>query len=318
MKDDNQACKIRLCPERKPPRPINLSGDPPPDDSGFLVVRFKASTLDARHGDLAAAAKQAGLKALMQLLDTFRLSSRPLITSIKPDVLERIEKEALGSELHPLQSLSTYWRLDVRHTTQKPEEIEAALRRLPEVELVYREKTPSDPVNAGDDTYAGTENFLDAAPTGIDARWVWTQPNGDGAGMHFIDLEQGWLLGHEDLPSPTLLFNDNHDGVGGYVGLLLLGAFFMAVGLMASSFTRNQIVAALISLAVCLFIYFIGQFVPLLPTALIPFFEYISISYHFDSIARGVIDTRVFIFYATLTAACLLITQTALQSRRWR
>jgi subtilisin family serine protease len=36
--------------------------------------------------------------------------------------------------------------------------------------------------------------------------------------MHFIDLEQGWLLGHEDLPSPTLIFNDNHDGSGGYVG----------------------------------------------------------------------------------------------------
>jgi ABC-2 type transport system permease protein len=106
--------------------------------------------------------------------------------------------------------------------------------------------------------------------------------------------------------------------VGGYVGLVLLGSFFMAVGLMASSFTRNQIVAALISLAVCLFIFFIGQFVPLLPTRLVPFFEYISVSYHFDTIARGVIDTRVVIYYATLTAACLLVTQTSLTSRRWR
>lgn len=106
--------------------------------------------------------------------------------------------------------------------------------------------------------------------------------------------------------------------IGGYLGLLLLGSFFMAVGLMASSFTRNQIVAALISLAICLFIYFVGQFVPLLPNWLIPFFEYISISYHFDSIARGVIDTRVVIYYASLTAACLVITQTTLSSRRWR
>jgi ABC-2 type transport system permease protein len=106
--------------------------------------------------------------------------------------------------------------------------------------------------------------------------------------------------------------------VGGYVGLILLGGFFMAVGLMASAFTRNQIVAALISLAVCLFIYFIGQFVPLLPAKLVPLFEYMSVSYHFDSIARGVIDTRVLIFYVTLTGACLVITQTALQSRRWR
>ncbi len=218
MKDDCPHFKIRFCPEHEPPRPINLGGDPPPDDNGFLVVRFMPGALSVRHGDLATAAKRAGLKALTQILDTFKLSSRPLITSVEPDDLERIEKAALGGEFKPLRSLSAYWRLDVRHAMHQLEEIEIALRRLPEVELVYREKTPSDPVNAGDDTYAGSENFLDAAPTGIDARWVWTQPNGDGTGMHFIDLEQGWLLGHEDLPSPALIFNDNHDGVGGYVG----------------------------------------------------------------------------------------------------
>jgi ABC-2 type transport system permease protein len=105
---------------------------------------------------------------------------------------------------------------------------------------------------------------------------------------------------------------------GGYVGLILLGSFFLSVGLMASSFTRNQIIASLISLAVCLFIYFIGQFVPLLPGWLVPLFEYMSVSYHFDSIARGVIDTRVVIYYASLTAACLLVTHASLGSRRWR
>ena len=144
MTGDCPACKIRLCPEHQPPRPINLRGDPPPDNSGFLIVRFRAGTLDARHGDLAAAAKQAGLVALIQTLDAFNLSSRPLITSIKPDDLERIEKAALEAELRPLQSLSDYWRLDIRNATPQLEEIEAALRRLPEVELFYREKTPSD------------------------------------------------------------------------------------------------------------------------------------------------------------------------------
>jgi serine protease len=117
-----------------------------------------------------------------------------------------------------MRSLTSYWRLDTRQVGAKLQEIEAALRRIPEIELVYREKTPSDPVNPGNDTYSGSESFLDAAPTGVDARWVWTQPNGDGTGMRFIDLEQGWLLGHADLPSPTLIFNDNHDGTGGYVG----------------------------------------------------------------------------------------------------
>lgn len=216
MQDD--CLKIRICPERRPPQPVNVPLDRPPDDSGFLIVRFKAGALTPRNRDLAAAAKEAGRKELIQVLSTFKLTSHPLITSIPLDELLRIEQTALQSEFRPARSLSNYWRLDVRHAIHQLEEIEAALRRLPEVELVYREKTPSDPVNPGDDTFSGSENFLDAAPTGIDARWVWSQPNGDGLGMHFIDLEQGWLLGHEDLPAPTLIFNDNHDGIGGYVG----------------------------------------------------------------------------------------------------
>lgn len=218
MNSDCDSCRPRLCPEHEPARPINLLADPPSDDTGFLVIRLRAGALVARHGELSAAAKDAGLHALGQALKTFKLNSAPLVTSVKPDELARIEQAALASEFPPLRSLSAYWRLDARTAAHSLEEIEAALRRLPEVELVYREKTASDPVNASDDTYAGSENFLDAAPNGVDARWVWTQPNGDGASMHFIDLEQGWLLGHIDLPGPTLIFNDNHDGSGGYVG----------------------------------------------------------------------------------------------------
>src|SRR5438067_4270604 len=119
MKDDCPACKIRICPEHQPPRPINLGADPPPDDSGFLIIRFKLGILAQQHGELATAAKKAGLTALTQLLDAFKLTARPLITSIKPDELERIEKAALRSELPPLRSLSTYWRVDVRHATNK-------------------------------------------------------------------------------------------------------------------------------------------------------------------------------------------------------
>lgn len=218
MKDDCPTCKIRLCGEQQPPRHINLPPNPPPDDSGFLIVRFKEGILALEQRELSAAAKQAGLHALLKTLDTFKLTARPLITSVSAVDLAKIEHAALQGELPPSRSLSTYWRIDVRNATHTLEEIEAGLRRLPEVELVYREKTPSDPVNAADDTYAASEGFLDGAPTGVNARWAWTQPNGDGSGMHYIDLEQGWLLGHEDLPGPTLIFNDNHDGIGGYVG----------------------------------------------------------------------------------------------------
>ncbi len=218
MNENRGLCKVGTCSKHLPLRPINLAADVPPGDSGFLIIRLKPGTLVAKRPDLTAVAKEAGLQALVQVLDNFKLTGRPLITSIKPEELARIEQRAMGAELTPLRSLSTYWRLDIRQTVHKLGEIETALRHLTEVELVYQEKTSSDPVNPGDDTYSGSENFLDAAPTGIDARWVWTQSNGDGAAMHFIDLEQGWLLGHEDLPGPTLIFNDNHDGTGGYVG----------------------------------------------------------------------------------------------------
>src|SRR5258706_11133491 len=89
MKNDDIRCKIQLCPEPEIPRPINLPVDAPPDNNGFLIVRFKTGTLDTRHGDLAAAAEQAGMPALVELLEAFGLPSRPLITSIKPDELAK-------------------------------------------------------------------------------------------------------------------------------------------------------------------------------------------------------------------------------------
>ena len=98
------------------------------DDSGFLIVRFKPGTLTAKSRELAPAAKQAGLLALHQILEAFKIVARPLVTSLKSDELERLESAAIQEELPPLGSLSTYWQLDVRHVMEKIEEIEIALR----------------------------------------------------------------------------------------------------------------------------------------------------------------------------------------------
>lgn len=64
---------------------------------------------------------------------------------------------------------------------------------------------------------SSSQHYLDPAPVGVDARWFWEQPHGDGEGMQFVDLEQGWLRDHEDLPPYELLWGDNRDG-SGYVG----------------------------------------------------------------------------------------------------
>src|SRR5947207_872862 len=89
MRNDCADRKNRPCPDSKPPRPINLHADPPPDDSGFLIVRFKAGALPPRHRELASAAKEAGLLALVKMFEAFDLTARPLVTSIKAEELER-------------------------------------------------------------------------------------------------------------------------------------------------------------------------------------------------------------------------------------
>ncbi len=55
------------------------------------------------------------------------------------------------------------------------------------------------PVVAVDDPRSTNQGYLDPAPDGIDAEYAWTRPGGDGLGVGFVDLEQGWTLNHEDL-----------------------------------------------------------------------------------------------------------------------
>lgn len=191
-----------------------------PDYSGFVIVRLVPGAGGGEAGDLRKLAKEHQLGGLASLLDEHDgIETTRVVRSVPPDELLKLEREAHGSELPPLNSLTSYWRLDCRGQLSGIDRLVDELNELPEVEIAYRELAVSDPVvNAGDDTFNGTQNYLDAAPTGIDARWAWTQPNGEGAGVGIIDLEQGWFPGHEDLGGPTLIFNDNRDGIGGYQG----------------------------------------------------------------------------------------------------
>ena len=67
--------------------------------------------------------------------------------------------------------------------------------RSVEIEVVG----PDPLVNAADDPRATNQDYLDAAPTGIDARYAWTFTGGDGAGQRVVDMERGWTFNHEDL-----------------------------------------------------------------------------------------------------------------------
>lgn len=181
-----------------------------PDFSGFLIIRLLPGVVSKSAESLDAVSEEFKLDRLAALLKRYNLPSRRLVTSVSVEQLLNLEDRARDSEFPPLYSLASYWRLDARAVEKPLEEVLAEFLDLEgEVALAYIEQSVSDPmVNPADDTYAAFQTYLNAAPTGIDARWAWTQ-GADGSGMHFIDLEQGWFLDHEDLPSPTKIYNSN-------------------------------------------------------------------------------------------------------------
>jgi gliding motility-associated transport system permease protein len=110
----------------------------------------------------------------------------------------------------------------------------------------------------------------------------------------------------------------NADGgvtAAGYIGLLLLGAGYVAIGVLASTLTENQIVAFIISFLVIFVLSLVDKVLMFLPASLASVFEYLSAEYHFNNIARGVVDTRDLIYYASLVILGLYFSARALQRR---
>lgn len=106
--------------------------------------------------------------------------------------------------------------------------------------------------------------------------------------------------------------------VGGYLGLLLLAAAYVAIGLMTSSWTRDQVVSFIIAWGITFSLWLFGKLLPLMPVSLAPIVEYVSLDTHFSNIAKGVIDSRDIIYYLSLIVACLFLAVQSLDSRRWR
>lgn len=131
---------------------------------------------------------------------------------------------------------------------------------------------------------------------------------------------------------PTLIYSysiaqlglpkGNIDGgavIGSYIGLLLLGAAFTAIGIFASSITKNQVIAFAIAVFIC-FITFQGfdamssifglQY---LETTLIN----LSVNEHYQSISRGVLDTRDLVYFISFVMAFLGLTRLIIGGRKW-
>jgi len=104
-----------------------------------------------------------------------------------------------------------------------------------------------------------------------------------------------------------------------YVGMLLVGAAAIALGVLTSSVTRNQIIAYLLSLGVLLVVWyaaFVLAFFTRPPLNL--FFDYISGYDRYQSFSLGQVTLRDTVYFLSLTVAALFVTTRILESRRWR
>lgn len=107
--------------------------------------------------------------------------------------------------------------------------------------------------------------------------------------------------------------------VGSYFGLFLLGAVFTSIGIFSSSFTENQVTAFVIAVFLCFFFYFgfnaissVGLF-----SGNADLIDQIGILYHYNSMSKGLIDTRNLIYFLSVISAMLLLTNLILRSRKW-
>jgi ABC-2 type transport system permease protein len=106
---------------------------------------------------------------------------------------------------------------------------------------------------------------------------------------------------------------------GSYIGLLFLGGTFVAIGLFASSVTDNQIVSFIVAALLSAFFYLGFEFIwPLdIFSGLGLIISQLGILSHYDSISRGVIDTRDLVYFISVIAFFLMVTRFSLASRKW-
>lgn len=110
---------------------------------------------------------------------------------------------------------------------------------------------------------------------------------------------------------------DHGATLSGYLGLLLLSSAYTGIGIFASSITKNQIVAILLSLLICIFFHLVsGMLAGSLNGFLANLFYYLSAGSHYESMARGVIDTTDIIYFASITIIGLVAAEATLSKRK--
>jgi len=121
-------------------------------------------------------------------------------------------------------------------------------------------------------------------------------------------------------PLILVLYGNPEPGVilAGLLALLLLATAFVSVGLLTSSFTENQIIAAVTCLVTLLLLYVISWPAETAGATLGAMLKYVSLTEHFGEMVKGVIDTRDLVYFLSITILALFLTQRSVESLRWR
>ena len=98
-----------------------------------------------------------------------------------------------------------------------------------------------------------------------------------------------------------------------------MGASYLAIGLFASALSDNQIVAFILAIAICTAMLIVGEwfFLILVPDILVPLFNYLGLGAHFESMGRGVIDTRDLLYYVSIIGIFLYLNVNTVENRTW-
>ena len=124
--------------------------------------------------------------------------------------------------------------------------------------------------------------------------------------------------------SPTLIYlvtvvmlgsPDMGPVIGGYIGVIFLSAAYTSIGLLASSFTHNQVISFISAWAACFALWLIDKVVVFLPSKL-EFISYLGTDYHFQNIAKGLIDSRDIIYFISICVLSLMFTVKVIEERR--
>jgi ABC-2 type transport system permease protein len=116
----------------------------------------------------------------------------------------------------------------------------------------------------------------------------------------------------------TLQYPETGPIITTYIGLLLLGGSFLAIGSFTSSVTENQIVAAVSAFAILMMFWVINWASGVAGETFGPVLSYLSIFEHMKDFTNGMVDTKDLVYYMSLIFLGLFLSQRALESKRWR